>query len=187
MSPSVYATRVDPGSNACVPTTGRIEVRGKVSTLLALGVGSFVVALNRAPGATGLGWTHPVVIAGLLAGGRLGNLTQVRLRWMPAIFLAVFVRYGTEAALSRDLPIAETLRVPLLATAYVILGMVRKEPRSGYEIKALVDNSTRFFWAASYGQIYPELARLEAAGWIAGSDAPRGGRSRRSRRPPRRR
>ncbi len=61
------------------------------------------------------------LIAGLLAGGRLTNLTQVRLRWMPAIFLAVFVRYGTEAALSRDLPIAETLRVPLLATAYLIL------------------------------------------------------------------
>ncbi len=61
------------------------------------------------------------LIAGLLAGGRLTNLTQVRLRWMPAIFLAVFVRYGTEAALSRDLPIAETLRVPLLATAYIIL------------------------------------------------------------------
>lgn len=61
------------------------------------------------------------LIAGLLAGGRIGNLTQVRLRWMPAIFLAVFVRYGTEAALSRDLPIAETLRVPLLATAYLIL------------------------------------------------------------------
>ena len=37
----------------------------------------------------------------------------------------------------------------LSPTAYVILGMVRKEPRSGYEIKALVDNSTRFFWAAS--------------------------------------
>ena len=61
------------------------------------------------------------LIAGLLAGGRIGNLTQVRLRWMPAIFLAVFVRYGTEAALSRDLPIAETLRVPLLAGAYAIL------------------------------------------------------------------
>ncbi len=45
----------------------------------------------------------------------------------------------------------------LSPTAYVILGMVSGEPRSGYEIKALVDNTTRFFWAASYGQIYPEL------------------------------
>jgi DNA-binding PadR family transcriptional regulator len=66
----------------------------------------------------------------------------------------------------------------LSPTAYVILGMVRKEPRSGYEIKALVDNSTRFFWAASYGQIYPELKRLAEAGLIVGSDSPTGGRRR---------
>jgi DNA-binding PadR family transcriptional regulator len=66
----------------------------------------------------------------------------------------------------------------LNATAYVILGFVRNEPRSGYEIKALVDNSTRFFWAASYGQIYPELKRLSEAGLIAGKDVPTGGRKR---------
>lgn len=64
------------------------------------------------------------------------------------------------------------------ATAYVILGFIRNEPRSGYEIKALVDNSTRFFWAASYGQIYPELKRLSEAGLIVGSDSPTGGRRR---------
>lgn len=66
----------------------------------------------------------------------------------------------------------------LSATAYVILGFVRKGPKSGYEIKALVDNSTRFFWAASYGQIYPELKRLSEAGLIVGSDSPTGGRKR---------
>lgn len=66
----------------------------------------------------------------------------------------------------------------LSPTAYVILGMVRKEPRSGYEIKAIVDNTTRFFWAASYGQIYPELRRLAEAGLIVGSDSPTGGRRR---------
>ena len=66
----------------------------------------------------------------------------------------------------------------LSATAYVILGFVRNEPRSGYEIKAVVDNSTRFFWAASYGQIYPELKRLSEAGLVTGSDSPTGGRRR---------
>jgi DNA-binding PadR family transcriptional regulator len=66
----------------------------------------------------------------------------------------------------------------LSPTAYVILGMVRGEPRSGYEIKALVDDTTRFFWAASYGQIYPELKRLSEAGLIVGVDAPTGGRRR---------
>ncbi len=66
----------------------------------------------------------------------------------------------------------------LSATAYVILGMVNREPRSGYEIKALVDNTTRFFWAASYGQIYPELKRLSKAGLVEGVDASRGERKR---------
>jgi PadR family transcriptional regulator, regulatory protein AphA len=66
----------------------------------------------------------------------------------------------------------------LSPTAYVILGMVRKEPRSGYEIKSAVDHTTRFFWAASYGQIYPELKRLAKAGLIAGADSPTGGRQR---------
>jgi PadR family transcriptional regulator AphA len=63
-------------------------------------------------------------------------------------------------------------------TAYVILGFLRTSPRSGYEIKALVDNSTRFFWAASYGQIYPELRRLATEGLIEGTDASRDGRKR---------
>jgi DNA-binding PadR family transcriptional regulator len=63
-------------------------------------------------------------------------------------------------------------------TAYVILGMLRKEPRSGYEIKQQVDRSTRFFWAASYGQIYPELAKLAEAGLVTGEEQPTGGRKR---------
>jgi PadR family transcriptional regulator AphA len=66
----------------------------------------------------------------------------------------------------------------LSATAYVILGMIRDEPRSGYEIKAMVDGTTRFFWAASYGQIYPELKRLSEAGLVVGIDSPTGGRRR---------
>jgi PadR family transcriptional regulator, regulatory protein AphA len=66
----------------------------------------------------------------------------------------------------------------LSATAKVILGMLAMQPRSGYEIKNLVDNSTRYFWAASYGQIYPELRRLADAGLIEGTDSPTGGRQR---------
>jgi DNA-binding PadR family transcriptional regulator len=66
----------------------------------------------------------------------------------------------------------------LSPTAYVILGMLAWRRMSGYEIKALVDKSTRFFWAASYGQIYPELRRLAAAGLIEGKASPQGGRRR---------
>jgi PadR family transcriptional regulator AphA len=63
-------------------------------------------------------------------------------------------------------------------TAYVILGMLSWGPKSGYAIKALVDDSTRFFWAASYGQIYPELRRLAEAGLIEGTEMAQGGRKR---------
>ena len=66
----------------------------------------------------------------------------------------------------------------LSPTAFVILGMLRRTPRSGYEIKQAVDGSTRFFWAASYGQIYPELRRLRAVGLIDGEAKSRGGRKR---------
>ena len=63
-------------------------------------------------------------------------------------------------------------------TGYVILGMLAHGLRTGYEIKRLVDVSTRFFWAASYGQIYPELRRLESDGLIVGESRPSGERRR---------
>ena len=66
----------------------------------------------------------------------------------------------------------------LSSTAYVILGLLDGTRRTGYGIKQVVDRSTRFFWAASYGQIYPELRRLEAAGLVEGADRSRGERKR---------
>jgi DNA-binding PadR family transcriptional regulator len=65
------------------------------------------------------------------------------------------------------------------AVTWAVLGLLGVKPMSGYDIKRAVDRTIRHFWAASYGQIYPELKRLEEAGWIAGKDADRGGRSRR--------
>ena len=65
------------------------------------------------------------------------------------------------------------------AVTPVVLGLLSHRPRSGYDIKTIVDRSTRFFWAASYGQIYPELRRLEEEALIKGEDAPNGARSRR--------
>ena len=62
----------------------------------------------------------------------------------------------------------------LSPTARVILGLLRLGPHTGYEIKQTTDRSTRFFWGASYGQIYPELRRLEAAGLAVAAEEPRG-------------
>ena len=53
--------------------------------------------------------------------------------------------------------------------------MLRLGSRTGYDIKQKIEISTRFFWGASYGQIYPELKRLAAAGLVEAEQDPRGG------------
>ena len=65
------------------------------------------------------------------------------------------------------------------AVTWAVLGLLERKPMSGYDLKAAVDRTIRHFWAASYGQIYPELKRLEEAGWISGKDASQGERARR--------
>jgi PadR family transcriptional regulator, regulatory protein AphA len=62
----------------------------------------------------------------------------------------------------------------LTPTARVILGMLRLGVQTGYDIKKVIDNSTRFFWTASFGQIYPELKRLRRAGLVKAEQSPRG-------------
>jgi PadR family transcriptional regulator, regulatory protein AphA len=66
----------------------------------------------------------------------------------------------------------------LTPTARVILGMLALGARTGYDIKRAIDLSTRFFWGASYGQIYPELHRLEERGLVEATPDPQGGRQR---------
>jgi PadR family transcriptional regulator AphA len=64
-------------------------------------------------------------------------------------------------------------------TAYVILGLLETwRPMSGYDVKRAVEDSTRFFWTASYGQIYPELRRLADQGLIEQQSQAEGGRKR---------
>jgi PadR family transcriptional regulator, regulatory protein AphA len=62
----------------------------------------------------------------------------------------------------------------LTPTARVILGMLKLGAPTGYEIKKAIDGSTRFFWTASYGQIYPELKRLQREGLVRSKEEPRG-------------
>jgi DNA-binding PadR family transcriptional regulator len=68
--------------------------------------------------------------------------------------------------------------VELSATGRVVLGLIAFGMRTGYDIKAFVDKTTRYFWAASYGQIYPELKHLEEQGLVRGRPEPSGGRAR---------
>ncbi len=61
------------------------------------------------------------LLLGLRAGGRLSNLANIQLRWPMLLVAAVLVRFGTEALLNAHVDIVEMLRVPLLATGFVLL------------------------------------------------------------------
>ena len=64
-------------------------------------------------------------------------------------------------------------------SAYMALAMVRDGINTGYRIKQMLEQVASFFWSASYGQIYPELRRLEAAGLLNGREVTSNGRLRR--------
>lgn len=55
----------------------------------------------------------------------------------------------------------------LSRSAYVVLGMLAiGGDRSGYDIRKAIETSVGYFWGESYGQIYPALKQLSAAGLI---------------------
>src|ERR687893_2799311 len=64
--------------------------------------------------------------------------------------------------------------------SYLILGMLERGRETGYAIKHAVDRSTRLFWAASFAQVYPELAALEEDGYVVSADEPHGARPRKT-------
>ena len=59
-------------------------------------------------------------------------------------------------------------------TAVLVLGLVASGDRNGWEITQTVQRSTRYFWAASRGGIYPELKKLAAAGLLRAASDPKG-------------
>jgi DNA-binding PadR family transcriptional regulator len=68
--------------------------------------------------------------------------------------------------------------MPVRSSTNLVLGMLRMGAGSGYAIKKFSDLSTRYFWATSYAQVYPELARLEEEGLVERREEPRGARRR---------
>ena len=106
------------------------------------------------------------LVAGLVAGGRLDNLLAIRLRWPLLIFVALALRLGTEAALLRDVALADQLRVPLLATAYaalvVALWVNRTRPGIGLALAGTVLNATAILVNGGYMPVWDQA--LSAAG-----------------------
>lgn len=67
----------------------------------------------------------------------------------------------------------------LAPSAYMVMAMIRDGFNTGYRIKQFIERAASFFWSVSYGQIYPELRRLETAGMVTGRDLTSSGRRRR--------
>ncbi|MGR3741192.1 PadR family transcriptional regulator [Companilactobacillus sp. DQM5] len=44
---------------------------------------------------------------------------------------------------------------------YIILGLLKQHPKTGYELKQSFENDIGEFWQAKHSQIYPELKKLE--------------------------
>lgn len=55
-------------------------------------------------------------------------------------------------------------------TRFAVLGMLSIRPMSGYDLKQVIESSTRNFWNESYGQIYPVLRELTANGLTVRDD-----------------
>lgn len=50
---------------------------------------------------------------------------------------------------------------------FVLLGLINLHPSvSGYELKSIIDKSTRYFFSASLSQIYPTLKTMFEEGWV---------------------
>ena len=61
------------------------------------------------------------VVLGLLAGGKISRLIDVHLRWVALIFLALIYRFGTQLLIANGNELADALRLPLYATAFLLL------------------------------------------------------------------
>jgi DHA3 family macrolide efflux protein-like MFS transporter len=61
------------------------------------------------------------LLLGLLAGGKISRLIDVHLRWVVLIFLALIYRFGTQLLIANGNELAVALRLPLYATAFLLL------------------------------------------------------------------
>ena len=55
-----------------------------------------------------------------------------------------------------------------MSLPHALLTALTEHPGSGSDLAGRFDRSIGYFWQATHQQIYRELARLEAAGWIEG-------------------
>lgn len=59
-----------------------------------------------------------------------------------------------------------TFEVLFMSLPHALLGLLSYVPSTGYEIKAIFDESIHFFWNATTPQIYRTLNQMEQKGWL---------------------
>ena len=64
------------------------------------------------------------LVIGLLAGGRLDALLYVRLRYLALLVGALVLRFGTQILIAQGVAVVDTLRLPLYATAFLLVAGV---------------------------------------------------------------
>ena len=94
------------------------------------------------------------LLLGLIAGGKLDNLTYIRLRWLPVLLVAAVTRFGLDGALSAG-AVPDGLRLWLVIVAYVLLTAMLVANRS---LPGLA--------AAAIGTAANGIAMVANGGWM---------------------
>jgi DHA3 family macrolide efflux protein-like MFS transporter len=107
------------------------------------------------------------LIAGLLAGGSLGNLASIRLRWIALLFMAVLVRFATEGAIEARIELVNDLRLPLFGLSFGLLltglWVNRAHPGLSLAFIGILLNTIAILANAGYMPIW--LESFKAAGF----------------------
>ena len=109
------------------------------------------------------------LLIGLLAGGSLRNLASIRLRLVGLLLAAVVLRFAVVASLDAGIPVAEPLRLPLLAAAFgmLLVGLWanREYPGLGLAFVGVLSNTAVIVINGGYMPIYEPS--LVAAGFTS--------------------
>lgn len=53
-----------------------------------------------------------------------------------------------------------------MSLPHIILGMLRKKSKSGYDLKKELETTIQYFWEADISRIYRSLSEMQKKGWV---------------------
>jgi len=63
-----------------------------------------------------------------------------------------------------------------MSLEYTLLGLLKRKPRTGYELSKIVARTTNFYWTATRTQVYQSLKRMAEREWIEMETIPQSGK-----------